>query len=69
MMSTGTVMPPGGFAEGARAAPSGRGGKADGDFAVAGAAATGAAAIEPGETTCTPPAGAAGDRALDGTPA
>jgi hypothetical protein len=67
MMSAGTVMPPGGFTEAARAAPAGRGGKADGVFAVAGVAATGL--TEVGETTCMPLGGAAGDRALDGMPA
>jgi hypothetical protein len=69
MTSTGTVMPPGGFTDGARAAAVGLGGKADGDFALVGAAVTGAALIEVGETAGMPPAGPTGDRALDGTPA
>src|SRR5882724_2761593 len=69
MTSTGTVMPPGGLTEGERTAPPGRGGKADADLAVAGAAAAGAALTAVGETTCMPLVGAAGDRALEGTPA
>jgi hypothetical protein len=46
MASIGTMIPAGGLAEGARSAPSGRGGNADADLP-----------------------GAAGDNALDGTPA
>jgi hypothetical protein len=69
MISDGTVMPPGGLTEGERAAPPGRGGKADGDLAVVGAATAGAALTAVGETTCMALLGAAGDRALEGTPA
>jgi hypothetical protein len=69
MTSAGTVMPAGGFAEGARAAPPGRGGNADGDLLVAGAAAGVGGATAATETEWTALAGAAGESALDGTPA